>query len=153
MYDWVFDKSKLKDLWPGQSGRVAAKKTLTDWGNVALPVYVKNQYCDEGQSVKEFSTFGDRVKEILFLLDLLLDHHINVVAQDGIKFSQTLDLHKGIFGFDVLDFLQPRERITSRTARCDSWGDGWFDLLPAIGVLSIFGNGFGHLIRPNDGLR
>lgn len=149
-YDWVYDNHKLKDVWPDSSGRVASKKTLKDWDNLSLPVYVKSQSYQEGKPVKVYSTFGERVNKVLHLLDLLIDRQMHMIAQDGIRISQTLDRRKGIFGFDVLDLLTPRGPITSRTARFDSWGDGWIDFLPAIGIVSIFGNGYGDLIRPDN---
>ncbi|KAF2820292.1 hypothetical protein CC86DRAFT_119277 [Ophiobolus disseminans] len=149
-YDWVFDMNKLKDHWPGCSGRVAAKNTLKNWDNLALPVYVKSQSVHEGEPVKIFSTFGERVSKILHSLELLVDRQVHMIAQDGITTPQTFDRRKGNLGFDILDILTPRGPISSRTARFDTWGDGWIDFLPAIGVVSIFGNGFGDLIRPMD---
>jgi hypothetical protein len=149
-YDWVFDKSQLREHWDVASGRVAARRTLKDWEKLALPVYVKDIEHSEGTPVRIFATFGERVSKILHSLELLIDHQTHLMAGDGIKTSQTLDRRKGILGFDVFDLLIPRGLITSRTARYDSRGDGWIDLLPKVGVLSIFGNGFGRLIRPHN---
>lgn len=147
-YDWVFDKSKLEDTWPACSGRVAAKQALRNWDNLALPLYVKSQSVQGGNVVREFSTFGERVSKILHSLEVLIDRQVYLASQDGIQTAQTLDRRKGISGFDILDLITPLGPITTRTARFDAWGDGWIDLLPAIGAVTVFGKGFGELIRP-----
>jgi hypothetical protein len=150
-YDWVFDWNQLKDVWPSSSSRIAAKKTLTNWSNLALPVYVKGESRSAtGVATRTYSTFEERVSKILHQLEILIDLQEHVGSQEGIQTLQTLDRRKYISGFDVLDLLVPYGRIGTRTARFDSWGDGWIDLLPTIGVVTIFGKGFGELIRSNN---
>jgi hypothetical protein len=148
-YDWEFDKTKLVDTWPGCTGRHTAKKTLKHWGNLALPVYVKSQSGPLDAVVKEYSTFQERVYKVLHSLEILIDLQIYTASAEGIKISQSLDRHKDICGFDILDFLAPLGPIGTRTKRFESWGDGWMDLLPKIGVVTMFGKGFGELVRPS----
>jgi hypothetical protein len=140
VYDWKYDKNKLREDWDDITGCEAAKNTLKNWTNYALPVYVKNQY-------GEFSTFGERIEKISGNLEILIDVQVWLANQDGINISHELDSRKGISGFDILDLLS-LEPIGRRIARFDTRGDGWYDLLPEIGVVTIFGNGFGQLIRP-----
>lgn len=149
-YDWVFDSTKIQDTWNGCSGRIAALKTLKSWDHRNLPVYVKGQSTQDGQVVRTFSTFGDRVDKILHWLEVLIDRDVHLASQDGIKVAQTLDRRKNISGFDLLDLIKPLGPIGTRIAPFDSWGDGWIDLFPSIGVTTIFGNGFGDLIRPDN---
>ncbi|CAO2657309.1 Nn.00g034350.m01.CDS01 [Neocucurbitaria sp. VM-36] len=151
-YDWVFDESLLKDTWGGGcDGRSAALKTLKSWEHRSLPVYVKGQSIrDDGQVVRQFSTFGDRIDKILHWLEILIDRDVYLASQDGIKLSQTLDRRRNLSGFDLLDIVKPLGPIGTRTAQMKSSGDGWTGLFSSIGVTTIFGNGFGDLIRPND---
>lgn len=149
-YDWVFDASKLQDTWDGCRGRLAALKTLTSWDNLNLNVYVKDNRGGDGQPVIKYSTFGERVMKILHSIEILIDRQVKVASQDGIKISQTLDLRRAIVGFDVLDIITPLGPIDTRIKHLDSWGHGWIDLIPSIGVTTVFGNGFGNLIRPDD---
>jgi hypothetical protein len=149
-YDWQFDRTKLVDNWPGYTGRHAARKTLTHWDNLALPVYVRSQSGFAGAIVKQYSTLQDRVEKILHSLEILVDLQAHNASSEGIKISQSKNLHKAIGGFDILDFLKPLGPIGTRIKRFDSWGDGWMDLLPTAGVVTLFGKGFGELIRPDN---
>lgn len=149
-YEWVFDASKLKDIWNDCTGRLAALKTLKSWDNLDLNVYVKEKSSRDGQRVTKYSTFGERVNKILHSIEILIDRQVKVASQDGIKISQTIDPRKSIVGFDILDVIKPPGPIGTRITHFESWGDGWIDLIPSIGVTTIFGNGFGDLIRPED---
>jgi hypothetical protein len=149
-YDWRFDKTKLRENWPGATGRHAAMKTLSCWANLLLPVYVKDQVSPAGAAVEEYSTFQARVEKILHSLEILVDVQTYFASTEGIKIYQNIYLHKTISGFDILDFLQPLGPIGTRVKKIDFWGDGWMDLLPAAGIVTIFGEGFGELIRPEN---
>ncbi|KAL4909723.1 hypothetical protein BDW74DRAFT_173217 [Aspergillus multicolor] len=151
-YDWVFDSSRLKDTWTGSCiGRLAALKTLTCWDNLRLPVYVKDNIAQGNQQPElQFSTFGDRVKKVLHSLEILLDRRVEAASQDGIKISQSLNPHKGIVGFDILDVINPLGPIHTRIKHLPSRTHGWTDFTQSTGVTTIFGSGFGDLIRPTD---
>jgi hypothetical protein len=149
-YEWVFDASKLKDTWDGCTGRLAALNTLKSWSNLDLNVYVKEKSSRDEQCMIKYSTFGERVTKMLHSIEILIDRQVKVASQDGIKISQTINPRKSIVGFDVLDVIKPLGLIGTRIAHFDSWGDGWIDLISSIGVTTIFGNGFGDLIRPED---
>ncbi|KLJ10556.1 hypothetical protein EMPG_14063 [Blastomyces silverae] len=150
-YDWVFDASQLKDTWDGCTARLAALKTLKSWDNLNLNVYVKECTGRDGKLVIKYSTLEERVKKILHSMEILVDRQVKVASEDGIKISQSLDLgRKGMVGFDILDVVTPLGPIHTRIKHLHSWGHGWDDLIPAIGVTTIFGNGFGDLIRPDN---
>lgn len=150
-YDWVFDVTKLKDKWDGFTGRQAALKTLKSWDNLDLNVYVVSKHRrGDGVSETEYSTLEKRVKKMLHSIEILIDRQVKVASQDGIRISQTLDLRRDIIGFDVLDVITPLGPIHPRIKHLDSWGHGWVDLIPSISITTIFGRGFGDLIRPNQ---
>ncbi|CAN9272114.1 unnamed protein product [Alternaria sp. RS040] len=147
-YDWVFDKSKLKENWIDGGGRAAAIRTLRDWENRALNVYIKDRSFRNGQPVDTYSTFGNRVDKILHTSELIIEARTRAAAEGGTRVNQSLDTRKGIVGFDVLDLVKSRPQFVSRIERFSSGETGWVNLLPNIGVLTVFGEGFGDLIRP-----
>jgi len=148
-YHWVFEKDKLEEDWANFSGRAASIRTLKSWKNRALPLYIKNQTFSNGQPVNTYATFGDRVDKVLHSLELLIEHQSRIATEGGVRFSQTLDIKKGILGFDVLDLVKSRPQCVLRIERFSSGDNSWISLLPAIGVLTIFGKGFGDLICPS----
>ncbi|KIL85182.1 hypothetical protein FAVG1_11611 [Fusarium avenaceum] len=150
-YDWVFEVEKLKDKWDGLIGRQAALQTLKSWDNLDLNVYVTGKRRrSDGVSETQYSTLETRIKKVLHSIEILIDRQAKVVSQDGIRISQTLNLRRNITGFDILDVLTPLGPILPRIKYLDSWRYGWDDLINSIGVTTIFGSGFGSLIRPDD---
>lgn len=149
-YDWTFDETKLCDAWTGCNGRIAALNTLKNWEHRALPIFVTKQTNVGGQIVREYATFEDRVMQILHWFEVIIDRDVYLASEGGIKIRQTMDRHKCISGFDILDLLKPLGPIGTRVAPLSRTGGGWADLFPATGTTTIFGRGFGELIRPND---
>jgi hypothetical protein len=146
-YEWVYDAAKLKDTWDGCGGRLSALKTLKNWDNLRLNVYVKDgSNCNQLQ----YETFGERVKRLLHSIEIIIDRQVKVAEQDGVKIFQTLDPRRGIAGFDIMDVIAPLGPIDARIQRLDMLGCGWIDLVPPIGATTIFGKGFGELIRPSN---
>ncbi|RSM20212.1 hypothetical protein CDV31_001009 [Fusarium ambrosium] len=149
-YDWVFDPTQLKDKWDGITGRQAALRTLKSWDNLDLNIYiVDKRRGPSGATEVQYATFGTRVKEVLHSIELLIDRQSKTASQEGIRISQSLDPRREIVGFDVLDVVTPLGPILPRVQHLKSWGHGWIDFMPSIGVTTIFGNGFGDLIRPD----
>ncbi|KAF5979301.1 hypothetical protein FCOIX_5357 [Fusarium coicis] len=150
-YDWIYDPSKLKDHWPGVGSRQAALQTLKNWENRALNVYIVDKHMDSnGVPVTKYSTFEERVKRILHSLEKLIDRQAQAASQDGIKISQTLDPRRDVVGFDIVDVIDPAVPIYPRIQHLNSWGHGWIDLIPTVGITALFGRGFGDLIRADE---
>lgn len=149
-YDWVPDwQTKLVDTFDDCDGGLAAFRTLKSWDNRNQPIYIKKQTkLPDGEIIREYATFEDRVSEIMHSLEVLIDREVHLSFQGGIRISQTLDHRKFISGFDVHDMFE-RRPIHSRVKYFNSWGTGWYDFLPAVGALTFFGTGFGDLIRPD----
>ncbi|KAF5537332.1 hypothetical protein FPHYL_12752 [Fusarium phyllophilum] len=154
VYDWVYDPSKLKDHWPGVGSRQAALQTLKRWDNRALGVYVVGNHVDSnGALIPKYSTFEERVTNILHSIERLVDRQAKTASQDGIRISQTLDPRRDIVGFDIADIIDPTVPIYPRIQHLNAWGHGWNDLIPTIGITTIFGRNIGDLIRsdtPDD---
>ena len=69
-------------------------------------------------------------------------------SSDGITLTRP-GIRKKITGFDVLDTIAPERAVQPRVQTLDAWREGWSDLISELGVLTIFGSGFGGLILPN----
>ncbi|KAF5644346.1 hypothetical protein F25303_5944 [Fusarium sp. NRRL 25303] len=150
-YDWVYDPSKLRDHWPGVGSRQAALQTLKSWENRELNVYIVDKHVGpNGVPVTKYSTFEERVKSILHSIEVLVDRQAQAASQDGIKISQTLDPRRDVVGFDIVDVIDPSVPIYPRIQHVNSWGHGWIDLIPTIGITTLFGRGFGDLIRADE---
>lgn len=147
-YDWVFKASKLKDKWDPYPSRSAAIKTLKNWDNLSLNLYITDRAVRQGKMVTEYATWRTRVEKILHSLEILIDRQVKLASEDGIKIPQTLNPHKTITGFDILDVISPIGPIHPRIQHLKSWGPGWRELTSSVGITTIFGRGFGELIRP-----
>jgi hypothetical protein len=146
-YEWVF--AKLKEIGSNSAESSATLETLKDWDNLDLPIYVKNVSSRSGRRVREYATFGDRVNQILHWLEVLVDREIHLTSGGGIRIAQTLDRRKAISGFDTHDILRTLGPFGSRVKRFDSGADA-IELVSSMGALTIFGSGFGNLIRPDQ---
>ncbi|KAL7930282.1 hypothetical protein V8C35DRAFT_330632 [Trichoderma chlorosporum] len=141
VYEWVFDTTKFKDTWDGITGRQAALETLKSWDNLNLNIYVvdKKPHADGGWETK-YATLETRVKKILHSIEVLIDKQVMSGSQDGIRILQAAGFRHDIIGFDIRDIVDP------------SRGHGWIDFIPSIGTTTIFGRGFGDLIKPEEPL-
>ncbi|KAH7134548.1 hypothetical protein B0J13DRAFT_641074 [Dactylonectria estremocensis] len=149
-HDWVFDASKFKDQWDTCTGRHAVLKTLKNWDNLDLNLYVISKRILNGQSVAEHLKLETRVKKILHSIEILIDVQVKLASKDGIRIPQTLDPQRSVTGFDILDVISPLGPVRTRMQHIETWGPGWRGLLPAVGITTIFRNGFRNLICPND---
>lgn len=153
-YEWVFDPDQLEEEdWSGHAGRLAAMNTLKNWNNLNQYLYVVSKRIVSGQTVVKHSTLEMRVMKILHSLEILIDRQVRVASQDGIAMPQALPtLRSSIVGFDTLDILHPLGPILPRIHQGRTMpGCGWRDIVPDIGITTIFGDGFGDLIRPKAG--
>ncbi|KAH8726739.1 hypothetical protein GQ44DRAFT_613201 [Phaeosphaeriaceae sp. PMI808] len=149
-YEWVFDENALKDTWVGCNRRQEALNTLKDSDNLNLKVYMVERSEQDGKFLERYSILRDRVLKILHSLEILIETQVRATTKGEVKTLQTLDRRKFVTGYDILDVIEPLEPISTRITYFDTWGDGWMDLLPSLGATTIFGRGFGDLIRPMD---
>ena len=149
-YDWVFDPDKLSCDWNGVTGRQGALNTLKSWENLNLNVYVTSKRMVQGQMEVEYATLETRVLKLLHSLEVLIDRQVKVASQDGVTIPQALsfDAYRSVVGFDILDIINPMGAILPRIQSLHTAGHGWKDLVPAMGITTIFGSDFGELICP-----
>lgn len=148
--EWVFNSAKLDERWNHCNGRSAALGILKSLELRNLPVYVERHSFVDGQLIKHFSTFGDRVDKILHLMEVLVDRERDLESCDGVRVPQTLSRQRQVTGFDIMDLTNQTRPIESRIAPLSQSGYGWSDIFPHLRVITIFGSDFGELIRPNE---
>jgi hypothetical protein len=147
-YEWVYDETKLKDAWDGCTSRQAALNTLKNSDNLNLKLYLIEKVERDGHIIERFATLRERVFTILHSLEILVDTHTREASKGELKTLQTVDRRKFTTGYDILDIIDPLEPVSTRIARFNTWGHGWMDFLPAVNAMTIFGQGFGDMIRP-----
>lgn len=150
---WKFDGLLAEDVAP-RGGSVAAMEVLSNFANLNRPLYLDDLIPNEngGQLVEKFYYFRDRVQEILGDLQVLIDYQAQAAAQDGYWFphsGQSLMLKK-IMGFDFWDVAKPMSPIRQRVHYLEISGHGWVEYIRSIKATTIFGKGFGELLRAGD---
>jgi hypothetical protein len=149
-YEWMFDASQLRDASSDLPARLAALNVLKSSENGKLRLYPTGSNIVDGQEVEEYATLRKRTLNILRSLEAMVDSKATSGLQEGIVIRQTLDLRRDITGFDVDDVLGLGGPIYSRMQLLGSHGHGWSDLISEANATTIFGRGFGELIRPCD---
>lgn len=149
-FDWMFDPSTLQGDWSAFAGRQAALRTLKNWDNLNMNLYVTSQKVVGGEIKTEYATLETRVLKIMHCLEILVDRQVKVASQDGLVIPQAFDTQRTVVGFDTLDILNPLGPILPRIQQLNASGYGWRDLVSAMGITTIFGSDFGDLIRPGE---
>lgn len=149
-YEWMFDASQLREEPADLPARLAALNVLKSSENGKLRLYPTGSDIVDGREVEEYATLRKRTLNIMRSLESMVDAKANSGLEEGITFRQTLDLRRDIIGFDVDDVLGLGGPIYSRMQLLGSHGHGWSDLVSEANVTTIFGRGFGELIRPCD---
>lgn len=149
-FDWIFDPSKLHGDWSAFAGRHAALRTLKNWDNLNVKLYVTSQKVVGGEIKTDYATLETRVLKIMHSLEILIDRQFKVASQDGLVIPQAFDTQRTVVGFDTLDILNPLGPILPRIQQLNASGYGWRDLVSPMGITTIFGSDFGDLIRPGE---
>ncbi|KAI9172522.1 hypothetical protein HJFPF1_02024 [Paramyrothecium foliicola] len=144
---WRFDGVLKNDCGP-HAGTTAVE-VLSDFDNLNSKLYLDDKRPNEnGEMVEIFYYFRDRVQEILYDLQVLVDYQAQAAAEDGYKIPQTGKiLQKSLAGFDFWDVAQPTGPIRSRAHFLGSLGHGWVHYVRSIKATTLFGNGFGDLLQ------
>ncbi|KAK3998110.1 hypothetical protein QBC44DRAFT_354055 [Cladorrhinum sp. PSN332] len=89
----------------------------------------------------------DQVEYLYNTLEKMMDNQTEVEQQDGIKVSPRT--RKYLHGWDFRDLATDEDPIQPRACTLNAWGNSWVDLVRGVHAVTLFGRGFGDLIRPN----
>ncbi|KAH8688668.1 hypothetical protein GQ44DRAFT_696068 [Phaeosphaeriaceae sp. PMI808] len=128
-HHFLFKSENMEEASPTETGKDAAIAVLTSDINKKIKLYEPSE-CFEG-----------RVEEILHILEQVATYQENAEREDDIPQQQ-------LEGFDFNDVAKTEERIKPRMTELPAKGRGWADFTKAIHAMTLFGSGFGELLRP-----
>jgi hypothetical protein len=95
-----------------------------------------------------FLRFEDQVEQLYDALDKMIDHQISLAGRHGVNLK--LRARKHLEGWDFKDLATDRDPLYPRVATIPAIGKGWVDFTRTIHAITLFGRGFGDLIRPTS---
>jgi len=90
----------------------------------------------------------NRVEELCSILEQLMDHQADIACEDGVGFNIRLSPRKQLEGFQFQDLVSNKAPLRSGVVTLRSEGKSWVDFNRAISAVTLFGNGFGELLKP-----
>lgn len=136
----------------------SAMEVLLNGKNMKLQIYPgKGEMYEEttrkGSTSEEVSKkkmtyyrFEDRVEQFYNILEKMIDHQIDIAGQSGVKLK--LRARKHFEGWDFRDLATDQDPFYPRVATLQTIGKGWVDFTRAIHAITLFGRGFGEIIKP-----
>lgn len=95
-----------------------------------------------------FYLFQDLVWDLHNLLEKMMDYQRGRDVQNGLRLKCSIRQH--IDGWHFNDVVNASGDIFPRVTTLDAMGDGWLDLMSKVGAVTLFGEGFGEIIKPVD---
>lgn len=154
---WLLDPGALGDP-SDMSQPDYALQILIDQRNRDLKLYIdKTEVYDEetreGQAITSVSRrqarhyrLEDRVEHIYNILEKLIDHQTDAERRDGLQINPRP--RRQLEGWDFSDVVKDGDPFFPRVATLETIGKGWADFIRTIHAVTLFGRGFGELIRP-----
>lgn len=162
---FLFDESSVEEPSDPFVGKYAAIRFLTNKVNTSLPIYAKpteskeeQTTTDAGARTKIFSStrrnysLKDRIEDIYEILEQIVSHQADIFSQDGVGFRIKYTLRRQLEGFDFMDVATDEDPLWPRVTTINARGRGWMDFTRALHAITLFGTGFGELLRPTQAL-
>jgi hypothetical protein len=94
-----------------------------------------------------YSTLEDKTMELCDILEKLVDHEAQSDASaKGLNMKPSLHCHGQ--GWDFHDIVTKRDPLYLQVATVPGSGGNWVDFAKSIRAVTLFGRGFGDLIKP-----
>ena len=140
-----------------------AIKILFDERNMKLPIYPeKSEVLQEDnestmqdprpahKTRRRYYRVEDRVEELYETLEKLIDHQTNAAGRAGMKMKA--HARRRLEGWDFKDLASDNDPIYPRMTTLHALGKGWVDFIRSIQAVTLFGRGFGEIIRPSTAI-
>ncbi|KAI1389138.1 uncharacterized protein F4822DRAFT_443821 [Hypoxylon trugodes] len=157
----LYNESSLHESSTPHTGQAASISILTNEENLKIPLYAKPDTHLEETSTNESGSrtsklsktktnycLKDRIESICDTLEKITAHQDQISTQDGVSFKFKFTTRRQLEGFDFIDIATDEGQLRPRVAFLQTPGRGWVDLLREINAITLFGIGFGDLIRP-----
>lgn len=155
----LFQKERLKLPMDHRTAN-SALEILTEQENKQLEIHIDKvekwteETAGEGdapptkitKTKTTYTRFEDRVEKIYCLLEQAMEHQASIEGKDGLDLK--LRLRKHLEGWEFRDFAAGEDYIYPRVKTLQTLAKGWVDFTTEINAITIFGKGFGEIIRP-----
>jgi hypothetical protein len=157
---FLFDPSKMRDAAEHKPN--SAINVLIDDDNKEMVIYPgRSERFEEEEEVKQkqadteesktwkkkrgYYLFEDLVEQHHNILEQIMDHQRHVAGQNGANVK--VRVRKHLEGWDFIELATDHDPYP-RVATLQALGYGWVDFIHSIDAITLFGRGFGDIIRP-----
>ncbi|KAF2690251.1 hypothetical protein K458DRAFT_280092, partial [Lentithecium fluviatile CBS 122367] len=133
---FLFNPSKMRD--GSEHKPNSAIKVLIDEDNRGLEIY-------PDKIELGYYLFEDLVEQNYHTLEQIIDHRTHLAGQNGMNLK--VRLRKHLEGWDFVGLATDHDPYP-RVATLQALGYGWVDFVRSIDAVTLFGRGFGDIIRP-----
>jgi hypothetical protein len=87
----------------------------------------------------------DRIECLYNVIEKIIDHQIEIEGQSGVNMK--IRVRKHLEGWDFRDLAADNDPYKPHVATFQTIGNGWVDFTRAIRATTLFGRGFGEIIK------
>jgi hypothetical protein len=149
------------------NAKAAATAMLTNRTNRALKLYRKvGEILEDVSGAEQIPTtksvkknkntlqcFQDRVEQIYSTLEQVIEDHAYRTSEDGFGFRLKTTNRRQIGGWDFMDIAANHSPFYLHVTTLRATGTGWTDFTRAIHAVTLFGKGFGEILKPADDIQ
>ncbi|PLB44410.1 hypothetical protein P170DRAFT_440709 [Aspergillus steynii IBT 23096] len=139
MQEFVFRPELLEQHPSPKGGRVSAISVLKSEKNL-------NQRLHRNMP----ETFQDRVEAIYHLLEQAYAYQTRAKLQKSAGIAPGCQARTLLEGFDFMDLAADEDHFNARTMSAFDGPPRWHRLTGAINAITLFGRGFGNLLKPKE---
>lgn len=143
---FLMDPTSLPDILLTEDGSDAALDLLADEKIRKLRLYVDNFNTGGDDGVRYYHV-QDHVEHLYSQLEKLVEHNADAQRRPGLRINPRP--RRLLEGFDFRDLATNNDPFFGRVATLGALGKGWVDFARAVNAVTLFGRGFGQLIRPS----
>ncbi|KAL8382179.1 hypothetical protein RB595_006117 [Gaeumannomyces hyphopodioides] len=151
---FLFNESSFIEA-KGHNNADSAIEVLINERNLRLPLYSERSETVQSETSKgqlsatrtsKFYCIQDRVEHLYGILEKMIDHQTAVERRGGVQMPEWP--RRQLEGWDFREVFADRDPLYPRVAALDTTGKGWVDFTRGIHAITLFGRGFGDLMRP-----
>ncbi|KAJ0420501.1 hypothetical protein BJY00DRAFT_136689 [Aspergillus carlsbadensis] len=146
---FLLSSQALVEASQSLTGKAAAISVLINPSNRNLELYTEANGGDKSTSGSKLANnrLEDRVNQVFHTLEQIFDHQaqVNVELVNGFRGDAS---PQRLEGFDFMDIATEDDQFWSHMSLLGPDNVGWTDFTRSVHAITLFGRGFGQLIRP-----
>ena len=123
--------------------QILFKKPVEEWQEESVDASGKSTVVTKRKTT--FFRFSDKVEQTYHMLEEIIDHQAAATEEDGLRLKFK---RRQLEGFEFMDIAEDRDPLYPHVHSLHHSSKGWLDFVGAIHATTLFGNGFGELIKP-----